>query len=148
MLHPHQALGPRRCLAALVVAALPASNAQMPHQLPKGFKNPNSINNYGEYLKYAGQALGYLPIEPEADAPAPGPGGAFAPDSAPAGAAMHAGLQITTPADPTTYTQTTHTTTCVQKGPSPTSQLEVGMQVRERSCSHKQDMPNGCWASR
>ena len=37
--------------------------------MPKNFKMPKTINSYGEYLKYAGEASGVLPITPEAEAP-------------------------------------------------------------------------------
>jgi hypothetical protein len=37
--------------------------------VPKNFKMPKTINSYGEYLKYAGEASGVLPITPEAEAP-------------------------------------------------------------------------------
>lgn len=77
-----------RCLAALLVAACmlaPCAAQSALSVLNPNFKKPTHINNYAEYIRYAGQALGYLPVEPEADAPAPGPGAAMAPNSAPAG---------------------------------------------------------------
>lgn len=49
-------------------------------QVPANFKKPSKINSYSDYLKYAGQAAGILPVMPEADSPAmaPGPGPAGA----------------------------------------------------------------------
>jgi hypothetical protein len=38
-------------------------------QVPKDFKRPKTITSYSQYLKYAGQASGILPITPEAEAP-------------------------------------------------------------------------------
>ena len=42
--------------------------------VPKNFQKPKNIQSYAQYLKYAGQATGILPIQPEADSPSAAPG--------------------------------------------------------------------------
>ena len=42
--------------------------------VPKNFQRPKNIRSYAQYLKYAGQASGILPVEPEADSPSVAPG--------------------------------------------------------------------------
>ena len=42
--------------------------------VPKNFQRPKNIHSYAQYLKYAGQATGILPIQPEADSPTSAPG--------------------------------------------------------------------------
>lgn len=70
---PHEA----RCLQVLAVAGdtvnKAAESATTP-QVPKNFVKPKQITSYGQYLKYAGQAAGILPIQPEADSPSGAPG--------------------------------------------------------------------------
>ncbi len=43
-------------------------------QVPKNFQRPKGIHSYAQYLKYAGQASGILPVQPEADSPSSAPG--------------------------------------------------------------------------
>ena len=81
-----------RCLlvAVLTASAVFPGNAQAP--IPRLSRPSAPITNYRQYLQYAGQAMGYLPVQPEADtplsvqAPAEGPSGSsMAPMTAPAG---------------------------------------------------------------
>ena len=70
---PHEA----RCSQVLAVAGETvnkAADAAVTPQVPKNFVKPKQITSYGQYLKYAGQAAGILPIQPEADSPSAAPG--------------------------------------------------------------------------
>ena len=54
-----------------------AADAATKPTVPKNFKMPKQINSYADYLKYAGQANGIIPVTPEAEAEA------MSPDAAP-----------------------------------------------------------------
>ena len=58
--------------------AVDAASAASQPRVPKDFKMPKQINSYADYLKYAGQANGIIPVTPEADSDA-----AMSPDAAP-----------------------------------------------------------------
>ena len=55
-----------------------AADAAAKPTVPKNFKMPKQINSYADYLKYAGQANGIIPVTPEAESDA-----AMSPNAAP-----------------------------------------------------------------